>query len=268
MSFIRIKKYKLFFKEYHGEGPGTLMLSSSGLGPRQWDFLSALMKGRLSYALSYLHYPPSDFLNEGVEPDIDVDFLGAEKLLDLLIEKGGGPINVVGHSYGGFLALSLAKKYPDKIRRMVLFEPIAWGVLRLDSQDESLKKDFENLYQNLFYKGLLEENWLRFFIDFWNHQGFWDSLGTKKQNYWKSLYPKIYAEVKGLCLDDKGLSHWADLKHPIRILRGKNGPPAQNEVCKLLFKALKNSELIETVGGHMAPITHFQKVLPLFSNWL
>ena len=268
MGYVKVEKYQLFFEEHHGEGPGILMLPSSGLGPKHWSGLQEITQNRLSYSLSYLHYPPSDLWRESRGPKIEIDFLAAERLLALLVEKGGSAVDLVGHSYGGFLALSLAKKYPDRVRRMVLFEPIAWGVLRFDSQNEILKVEFENLCQKLFFQGLLEDDWLRAFLDFWNYEGFWESLGGKRKGYWKNLYPKVYAEVKTLCLDDKGLSCWAGLKHPIRILRGEKGPEAQHEVCKILLKGLENSELVETIGGHMAPITHPKKILPLFAEWL
>ena len=267
MSYLKIKNYQLFFEEQDGEGPGVLMLSSSGLGPRQWRGLKGLIPERLSYALSYLHYSPSDLWKDRSEPDIVIDFLAAEKLLDLLVKKEGGPIDVAGHSYGGFLALSLAKKYPDKIRRMALFEPIAWGVLKFDSQDDFLRTEFQKLMNRFFYQGFLGDDWLRIFLDFWNHEGFWSSLSSSKKDYWRVLYPKIYAEVKEVCFDEKRLSYWATLKHPIRILRGKSGPRSQHEVCKILSSGLENSELIETVGGHMAPITHSKEVSPLFASW-
>ena len=184
MGFITVKEHQLFFKEREGNGPGLLLLPSSGLGANQWDGLVRIIRTRLSYSLSYLQYRPSDLWKGDGLPDITIDFLGAEKLLDLLIKKGGGPIDLAGHSYGGFLALSLAKKYPEKIRKMAIFEPIAWGVLRGNSQKEELKQEFEDLCQQFFCAKLVKEEWLRLFLDFWNVPGFWDTLNQAKKSYW------------------------------------------------------------------------------------
>ena len=268
MGYIKIEKYQLFFEEQLGEDPGVLILPSSGLGRNQWSSLFQLIPDRLSYVLSYLNYPPSDLWIGSDGPDFNIDLLAAEKVLNILYDKGGRPVDLVGHSYGGFLALSLAKKYPDKIRRLALFEPIAWGVLRFDSQNQMIKRNFEKLCQKLFYQSLIQDDWLCVFLDFWNHEGFWVSLSSKSKDYWRKIYPKVYSEVKGLCFDNKNLSYWKDIKHPIRILRGKSGPKEELEVCKLLREGLENSELIETVGGHMAPITHHHKMIPFFADWL
>ena len=41
-----------------------------------------------------------------------------------LIEKvAGGPVDLMGHAYGGIVAAELAKSRPDSVRRLILIEP-------------------------------------------------------------------------------------------------------------------------------------------------
>ena len=48
-----------------------------------------------------------------------------------VIEKLGlGPADVMGHSYGGVVAVSLAKSRPELVRRLILAEPSLFGVIR------------------------------------------------------------------------------------------------------------------------------------------
>jgi pimeloyl-ACP methyl ester carboxylesterase len=42
---------------------------------------------------------------------------------------GLGPADVMGHSYGGVVALSLAKSHPDLVRRLILAEPSLFGMI-------------------------------------------------------------------------------------------------------------------------------------------
>ena len=181
-----------------------------------------------------------------------------------MIEEG--QVDVAGHSYGGFLAL-LAKKHPEKIRKMALFEPTAWGVLTKSSRNEFLKKEFKDLCGKFFGSQLKKDEWLQLFLNFWNGDGFWEKLRESNKKYWMVLYPKIYAEVKALCFDELPLSHWADLIHPVRVFQSECGPPSQGEVCQLLDSILEKGDLIKTPGGHIAPLTHEKDINPLFAEW-
>ena len=109
---------------YHdmGEDSGTPLLLLHGSGPgvtawANWRFnLPVLSETRRVVApdmvgFGYTERPP------GVEYNLDtwvqhgIDFLDA-----LGIEK----VDVVGNSYGGALALALAIRHPDRVRRLVL----------------------------------------------------------------------------------------------------------------------------------------------------
>ena len=60
---------------------------------------------------------------------------------------------LVGHSYGGMVALQTALKYPQRVDGLILFEPVAYGVIRESIEDKEaveatiaafLEKGFEN----------------------------------------------------------------------------------------------------------------------------
>jgi pimeloyl-ACP methyl ester carboxylesterase len=54
-----------------------------------------------------------------------------------LIESWGhSPIDVVGHSYGGVVAVQLAQARPDLVRRLALVEPALRGILRTSPEGE------------------------------------------------------------------------------------------------------------------------------------
>ena len=70
-----------------------------------------------------------------------------EKLFDLsedvdaieaLVERLGEPVHLVGHSYGGLLALKLARRDPSRIRSLTAYDPVAFGVLHAANDAEGL----------------------------------------------------------------------------------------------------------------------------------
>ena len=46
-----------------------------------------------------------------------------------LLETLGGPAHLVGHSYGAYVALLVARSVPSQVRSLALYEPVAFGVL-------------------------------------------------------------------------------------------------------------------------------------------
>jgi pimeloyl-ACP methyl ester carboxylesterase len=47
----------------------------------------------------------------------------ADAVAALASERGGGPVDLVGHSLGGAVTIRLARRHPELVRRLVLFAP-------------------------------------------------------------------------------------------------------------------------------------------------
>ena len=100
-----------------------LLIHSGGFTSRQWRKLAEMLAPQFRVlAPDLIGYSPSAPWPDG-EPfhfSRDVDYL-----LTLVDE----PVHLVGHSYGGFLALKLALARPDLVRSIAVFEPVAFGIL-------------------------------------------------------------------------------------------------------------------------------------------
>ena len=85
----------------------TLLLHSSGLTGRQWRGLIRELPGpRL--APTYSGYPGGPSWTEGPAWEADTEVI--LQILDGL----EGPVDLVGHSYGGAVALRVAVRRPDR----------------------------------------------------------------------------------------------------------------------------------------------------------
>ena len=263
MPNIDVEGQNFHFVEIEGDTPPILMLCSTGLDSRQWRDMLPLIEGRRSICPHYFCYPKSGQWSGEGEIDSWTDYLAAERLL--LAEKG--PVDILGHSYGGFIGLMLAKNHPDKVRRMAFHEPTVWGCLQSTGRDD-LKNEFGEVVETFFPEGLTPEDLLRDFVDYWNVSGTWDSMMEGRKVMWRELQPKILSEVRMLCYDKTPPSYYADIHAPVLITLSDETPPHQFEACTLLSRALPDVRVRYVPGGHMGVITRSSEVMPHLADWL
>jgi pimeloyl-ACP methyl ester carboxylesterase len=263
MPNIEVEGHDFHYMEIDGEGPTILMLCSTGLDSRQWNDALPLLEGRRLLCLHYLCYPKSaDWSGDG-EVDSMLDYLAAERLL--LGEEGA--VDILGHSYGGFIGLRLAKSHPEKVRRMSFHEPTVWGCLQSTSRDD-LKNEFGEVVETFFTEGLSPEDFLQDFVDYWNVSGTWGLMTEHRKEMWRSLQPKILSEVRLLCYDKTPSQYYESIRHPILITLSNETPPHQFEACSILSRSLGDVRVENVPGGHMGVITESGFVMPLLAGWL
>ena len=54
-----------------------------------------------------------------------------------ILSKFAAPVDIVGHSYGGALALHIARARPDLVRSLCLYEPTLFSILNNGNPDDS-----------------------------------------------------------------------------------------------------------------------------------
>src|SRR5688500_4532898 len=103
----------------------VLLVHSGGFTSRQWRKLAALLApDRRVLAPDLIGYAADTRWPVGEPFHFRQDL---EALAAVLADEP--PAHVVGHSYGGFLALQLALIHPDRVRSLAVYEPVAFGIL-------------------------------------------------------------------------------------------------------------------------------------------
>jgi pimeloyl-ACP methyl ester carboxylesterase len=223
--------------------PPVLLIHSGGFTSRQWRKLGeALAPDYDVIAPDLLGYGASGAWPVG-EPfhfRQDLEFL--QSLL-------GEPAHLVGHSYGGFLALQLALARPELVRSIAVYDPVAFGVL--DRPIGELLKRWEPDASGI------DEGWLQEFVDWWNGGGAWGRLPEETRNAFRSVGWKLHQEVVTLAADRTSRAAYATITAPTLLLGGATSPALERQVVEALAGALPNARMkIVDGAGHMGPITH------------
>lgn len=180
---------------------------------------------------------------------------------------GSAPFHLVGHSYGGAVALKFALCFPDRLRSLTLIEPSCFHVLRTAEGDHAhLLGEIRGVAEAV-NRGVLCGDYRRgmaTFIDYWGGPGSWESLSEARQAQFAELAVHIAHHFWSLIEEQTPLPAYAAVDVPTLIVCGTKSPGPSRAIARLLADTLPQARH-RTVrdAGHMSPITHPADVNPL-----
>lgn len=250
----------------HGTGAPVVALHSSGLSALQWRML----RGRLERTHRVL---APDLAGYGRSSPFDParmdQFETAEDVAaaEAVVRFAGAPVHLVGHSYGGLLALRVALEGRVPVASLALFEPVAFDLLRQTAHPEAAvlsELSADGRFFALGDDGL--DGFMRRFVGWWQGEGAWDALPAPSRAAMLKTAAKTYAEVRALLSYEVDLAALAALRVPTLVIAGEESPAAAVAVCRALAKALPDARLDLVPGaGHMGPLTHVRAVNELIA---
>lgn len=262
---VRVGRFDLVYSDV-GSGPPVVLLHSGGLSSRQWGRLGEQLAGtHRVLAPDFIGYGQSSAWPEGELFHFILDALAVEALVDHV----GEPVRLVGHSYGGFIALLAALHRPALVRSVAAFEPVAFGVLHSSGDEAGLSSlvaaNVDASLRDTPLGG--QEPWLRAFVDYWNEEGAWDRLSEAARGSFRAVAWKLFGEVRSLLLDRTPHQAYATLKVPTLLMGGETSPIAARRVASVLGEAIPRARVQTVAGaGHMGPLTHAPEVNRLIAE--
>lgn len=251
-----------------GNGPGVVCLHCSASSSGQWRPLMDALADRF-------HVIAADLYGCGRSPPWpDARPMWLDDQLELLapvFERAGGRFHLVGHSYGGAVALKAALRYGSRVRSLVLYEPVLFSVLLRHAPESDPAREIVSVRDDalaLLNQGHVEAA-ARRFIDYWMGEGAWAATPEARRPALAASMRAVRPEWHSAFNEPAPLEALRAIEAPTLLLTGTASTAAARAVARLVASVLPRVALQELPGaGHMAPVTAPQSVNPLIEGFL
>lgn len=183
------------------------------------------------------------------------------------------PIELVGHSFGGAVALQIARSMPERIASLTLIEPAAFFILRDQGAEEAgLLDEFATLGATVRRAAAADNvderrHGMRCFVDYWNGAGRWDSLPPDLQDAMADMAGVVAHDVAAALAEQSRLRDFASLPIPTLLVSGQHSPAPVRHMNAMLARVLPAARAVSIVGaGHMTPISHAAVLVRLIAD--
>ncbi len=250
-----------------GEGHQVLLLHSSVAGARQWRKLSADLSGSFNVIAANL-------IGYGTNPpwaeDRPQTLEDQAALARAALPDRSAPVHIVGHSFGGSVAMALAAQGDINIASLILIEPNPFFLLQAAGRSEAYADAMA--LRRVVKSGQSSESWTKaaaFFADYWNGEGTWDAMPTnRRQSFVSALKPNFH-EWDAVTTAPHILPDFVStLPKDTLIVYDPGTVPSILGLVDLFREATPWRFLMLRDGGHMAPLTRPDLVNPLIANEL
>ena len=248
-------------------GPmAIVLLHCSGSSGAQWRALTARLGARHRVAAPDLIGYGASAPWSGARFGLASEAAPVRSLMGRLDE----PVHLVGHSYGGAVALHIARTRPERVRSLTLVEPSAFHLLR-DGEAIDAVALMEIVEVALDVRlalaaGDLDSGFGRF-VDYWSGPGSWAAMATEKRASFAPQLAKVALDFDALLGDPAGLEDVRDLGLPTLIVQGGATRLPSRCVSRLLRAAMPYAKFeVVPDAGHMLPITHREQVNALIAD--
>jgi pimeloyl-ACP methyl ester carboxylesterase len=262
MPVIDIKGARVAYSAA-GSGETVLLLHSSGCSSAQWRALSEMLQARYRVLAPDLYgYGQSDQRPGPGSPGLT----DAAALVDAVLSGEAKRIHLVGHSYGGAVALRCAADRPERLLSLTLIEPVAFHLLSHAptlSAEHALFREVTGLAAEVAQSAADGDGrrGMARFVDYWNGAGAWARLRPGQQSALAQQTARVAQDFRDTIMDPTRIESLQRIAAPALVLRGSESPQPSRRIAALLARILPNARL-RTVeaAGHMLPLTHTEAV--------
>jgi pimeloyl-ACP methyl ester carboxylesterase len=244
-----------FFREA-GSGPAVVCLHSNASSSSQWRSLMDRLAPRHRVLAPDTH-------GAGRGPawpsERKLTLRDEVALLEPVFARAGAPFALVGHSYGGAVALRAALERPQRLRALVLYEPTLFSLVDAASPAPNAADGIRHVVARAVAALAVGDRSAaaETFIDYWMGEGAWAAKPAPQRSSIEAAVINVHGWGRALIEDATPLDAFRSLEMPVLLMQGSETPASARAVAALLARTLPCVETLTFEGvGHMGPITH------------
>lgn len=229
-----------------GEGPPVLFIHGSAADHTTWVIQQASLRSKVRLITYDRRGTGRSPLPEGASYlTIEQHARDASELIEL--HSGGAPIVVVGSSFGGVVALELARSFPHQVRGAMLLEPPLAPSDDLPPIPSNFLVRFDELARTQSGEAAAE-----YFLRSVLSDASWERIPKPFQERSKSLHASIRQDIAALGEYHVRYGELSKVTTPILLLGGERSAPFYRPALEALARHLGNARLELLSGaGHM-----------------
>ncbi len=176
----------------------------------------------------------------------------------------GGPIDLIGHSFGGTVALRIAVERPDLVRSLTLVEPVIFAAAQ--TVDAAVYEDFRRTHLDFAAMVAAGDHAgaAAIFHEHWGSGEALADLPERTRHYMVARIHLIVAQNPALLDDAAGILRAGGLEAvdvPVLLIEGGESPAIIDAVHRALAQRLPlTKRLVVPEAGHMVTITHAAEI--------
>ena len=251
-----------------GTGEPVVLLHGVGSSGAQWKRVGVFLPDRFRLiAVNHYGHGKTD---SWPSPPESLTHDDEAKLVQAVIEEVGPLVHLVGHSYGGGVALRMVLNGGDKVKSLTLVEPTAMSVLK-HAGEISLFEEFRAMATGFLARvadSREEEAWLKV-VDDNGAPGTWDSLPDEAKAGLLAMTKTGIGTSYGNLSHQTTLGECKNIEIPALVLCGERTPAFHRRMAEIVAEHLPESRMTIIPGaGHLSPITHPEPVAKAIASHL
>jgi pimeloyl-ACP methyl ester carboxylesterase len=192
-------------------------------------------------------------------------------LLSSVFRAAGDRFHLIGHSYGGAIALKAALANRKRVRSLVLYEPVLFSAVIAESPGSAAAREILALRDDtirLADQGNLHLAAQRF-VDYWMSDGSWVATPEARRQVLADAMRAVKSHWHAVIDEPTPLRAFAAVDVPTLFMTGTKSKASALAAARLLTGVLPRVRREELEGvGHMGPVTHPGTVNPLIKRFL
>jgi pimeloyl-ACP methyl ester carboxylesterase len=266
---IVVSQIPITFNE-EGAGSPVILVHGAGANRNYWKSLIQRIPNRKVFCPDLYGHGETPAWSTVAEHSNPYLYLDDVKIIEVLAEAAGTPVDLVGHSSGGAVCLEYASKHPTAVRKIVVVEPMLPTILK--EVDPKAWQEVASAYEKV-HKRVDEGSHLEAAHDLFEYilgDGQWQAL-PEKIRMWMSQNVKttLAAHSKASLAVQTTLEEFSLIQTSALLLYGALTRSPYRRISQTLASKLPRARIHEIENAsHNSPLTHPEIVNDLIVDFL